>query len=199
MIMRPCWRNWRRMARLTAPPGGALPDASLRAPRPMTARSRTGWPAIKPASRCVLTGGACRNSATAKTRTRRRRSTRQDIHGPVLRVPRRFRESRCPTTISMIPTRHSNWRPNSANRPLPSSSTQTRAALPAGQRFMTPGTPRLPPTRSAPLAALSPPTGRLTPTPRAGSPESSPRWSSPPPRMMKRWRSLPKNRTFGFF
>ena len=46
----------------------------------------------------------------------------------------------------------------------------------SSQRFTMPGTPRFQPTRSAPSAALSPPTGRSTPKRRAGSPESSPKW-----------------------
>ena len=115
-----CGRNWR--------------PRPMRAPPPTTRRSPTGSPTRCTTARRTTAPSAascCSRCATARTRTRARRSTARPATASAWRPRASCRARSSPTTTSTTPTRPTNASPSStpgAPRPASSSSTPIRAA-----------------------------------------------------------------------
>ena len=110
------------------------PPRPMPAPRAMTRRSPTGSPrssTIRRRRSAPSAASSPRRCATARTRTRARRSIARRSSAPASPPRGRCRASSSPTTTSTTPTRPMNASPSSipsAPRRSPSSSTPTRAA-----------------------------------------------------------------------
>ena len=144
-----------------------LAAAAFRHTAPTTSRSRRGWATswrrtTTAASRrgWAAAGSAPTSSATARTRTRRRRSTAAG--SPVSRTPSSCTARRCPTTTTSTPTPPGGPRTITPTPAWRSSSTPTRAGSPSAPTSPRRTARRTPATRSPRSAASSRPTGRST-------------------------------------
>ena len=148
---------------------------------PTTPRSPTGSPkswTIRRRRSAPSAASSPRRCATARTRTRARRSIARPSSAPASPPRGRCRASSSPTTTSTTPTRPMNASPSStpsAPPPSPSSSTPTRAASPRPATSSRPIARRWPAIRPRRSAASSRSTARSTPRPPAPSPRFSPR------------------------